>query len=299
MWIATEINLHHDMTIKEAFNRTLASKRRKFFWDLNPDNPNSFIYTDYIDKYIDNAKKGELLGGMNYQHFTIFDNINISEQRRNEFISQYEKGSLWYMRDIEGKRCIAEGLVYPNFKSEKHIVRETPRYNPRHRYFVSIDYGTVNPFAAGLWDVDTANQTATMISELYYAGSTNDRCDDEGYYKMLDEFIGECQIEYIIIDPSAASMIEAIHKKGKYACVGGNNTVIPGIQTVTLFLNRGILKFHESCENTFREFRSYCWDSEASKKNGEDVVIKQDDHAMDMIRYFCYTTLREIFYWIK
>ena len=39
MWIATEINLHHDTMIKEAFNRQLAAKRRRVFWDLNPSSP--------------------------------------------------------------------------------------------------------------------------------------------------------------------------------------------------------------------------------------------------------------------
>ena len=118
MWIATEINLHHDNTIKEAFNRTLASHRRKFFWDLNPDHPNSPIYTEYIDKYVERAAKGEMLGGVNYKQFTIFDNINISEESRKEFISQYEPGTIWYNRDILGQRCIAEGLIYPKMAAE-------------------------------------------------------------------------------------------------------------------------------------------------------------------------------------
>ena len=46
MWIATEINLHHENTIKEAFNRQLAAHKRKIFWDLNPDNPKAKIYTE-------------------------------------------------------------------------------------------------------------------------------------------------------------------------------------------------------------------------------------------------------------
>lgn len=298
MWIATEINLHHDDTIKEAFNRTLASKRRKFFWDLNPDNPNAPIYVDYIDKYRKKDADGTLLGGVNYEHFTIFDNINVSEASRQATISQYDVGSLWYRRDIEGERCIAEGLVYALFDEKRHIVDDILPPNPRHRYFVSIDYGTVNPFAAGLWDVDEANKTATMLRELYYSGSSNNRKSDEEYYKMLDEFIGEYDVEWIVIDPSASSMIEAITRHGKYICVGGQNDVRNGIQCVTRFLRAGNLRFSRSCENTFGEFRSYCWDKEASEKNGKDEVIKRNDHAMDMIRYFCYTTLRTIFWWV-
>lgn len=118
MWIATEVNLHHDNTIKEAFSRTLAAKRRKFFWDLNPDHPKAPIYTEYIDKYAKKHSEGKLLGGYNYEHFTIFDNINISEENRNAIISQYEEGSIWFQRDILGRRCIAEGLIYRNLAAE-------------------------------------------------------------------------------------------------------------------------------------------------------------------------------------
>ena len=112
MWIATEINLHHDNTIKEAFNRQLAAKRRKIFWDLNPEHPKAPIYKDYLDLYAKKAEAGELLGGYNYQHFNIFENVNITKQRLAEIISQYDPGSIWYIRDIEGKRSIADGLIY-------------------------------------------------------------------------------------------------------------------------------------------------------------------------------------------
>lgn len=138
MWIATEVNLHHDKTIKEAFNRTLASKHRKIFWDLNPDNPKASIYVDYIDNYVKRAQSGELLGGVNYQHFTIFDNINISEKSRNEFISQYNPGTIWYDRDILGKRCVAEGLIYSDFAG---AINRTDAENKYHinRYYEKHD----------------------------------------------------------------------------------------------------------------------------------------------------------------
>lgn len=112
MWIATEINLHHDNTIKEAFNRQLAADKMKVFWDLNPEHPKAAIYVNYLDKWAKKAEKGELVGGYNYEHFTIFDNINITKERIAEIVSRYDKGSIWYIRDIEGKRSIAEGLIY-------------------------------------------------------------------------------------------------------------------------------------------------------------------------------------------
>lgn len=115
MWIATEINLHHDNTIKEAFNRQLAAKNRKIFWDLNPDHPKAPIYVDYIDKYARLNDEGKLLGGFNFEHFTIYENINIPRERIAEIVSQYDEGSIWFIRDILGQRSIAEGLCYVKF----------------------------------------------------------------------------------------------------------------------------------------------------------------------------------------
>ena len=146
MWIATEINLHHDNTIKEAFNRTAAAHKRKFFWDLNPDNPNAKIYTEYIDKYQKKAAKGELIGGCNYMHTTIDDNINISEERRNEIKSQYDPSSIWYQRDIEGKRCIAEGLIYRKFAEGDYelpadMYDDNGNVKNLRRIIIGVDFG--------------------------------------------------------------------------------------------------------------------------------------------------------------
>lgn len=144
MWIATEINLHHDSTIKEAFNRTAAASKRKFFWDLNPDNPNAEIYTEYIDKYERKAKSGKLLGGYNYQHFTIDDNINISEQRRAEIKSQYDATSIWYKRDILGQRCIAEGLIYRIFAENYKMYAWTDALPRNLNIIIGVDFGGNN-----------------------------------------------------------------------------------------------------------------------------------------------------------
>ena len=152
MWIATEINLHHDNTIEEAFNRTIASHRRKIFWDLNPEHPKAPIYAQYIDKYAEKAQKGILKGGYNYAHMTLFDNINISEERREEIISQYDPDSIWYIRDILGERTIAEGLIYNKlatsiaakdgkFRIEKKIAQAMARSGKIIHINVGVDFG--------------------------------------------------------------------------------------------------------------------------------------------------------------
>ena len=127
MWIGTEINLHHKSFVQEAFNRSIAADKRKIWWDLNPGNPKSWIYTEYIDKYQQDAADRKFLGGYNYAHFTIDDNINISDQRKAEVKSQYDPTSIWYKRDILGLRIAAEGLIFQSFANdpEKYIIPES------------------------------------------------------------------------------------------------------------------------------------------------------------------------------
>lgn len=142
MWIATEINLHDKHFVQEAFNRSIAAVKRKVWWDLNPDNPKSWVYTEYIDKYDKDAADGKFLGGYNYEHFTIDDNINISDDRKTEVKSQYDTSSVWYKRDILGLRIAADGLIFRDFanNTEKYII-DTIDKSKITSIHIGIDFG--------------------------------------------------------------------------------------------------------------------------------------------------------------
>jgi len=256
----------------------------KFWFNCNPENPGHWFYTDWV-------KKAEERNVM-HLHFTMQDNPGLSEKTKARYEKMY--AGVFYRRYILGEWVKAEGLVYPMFNREIHVIDQIPPRSARHRYYVSVDYGTVNPFAAGLYDYNPTERKATMLQELYFKGGSNNRVDNEAYYTMLCDLIGDYPIEYIIIDPSASSMIETIQKYGKYAVVRADNDVLNGIQDVTKFLNAGALYFHKSCKNTFEEFETYSWDEDKP----EDAVIKENDHSMDQLRYFCRTALRNELKWI-
>lgn len=255
----------------------------KFWFNCNPEGPSHWFYKEWVTK----TKKHNVL----HLHFTMADNLSLDPKIRTRYENQYS--GVFYDRYIRGLWVKAEGLVYPMFDKDRHKIHGPVQYNPRHRYYVSVDYGTVNPFAAGLYDFDPVKQRATMIRELYYTGGSTQRVDNEAYYKMLSDLIGDVPIQYIIIDPSASSMVETIQKYAKWLVVRADNDVINGIQDVTKFLNAGVLFFHESCKKTFEEFLSYSWDDDK-----DDTVIKENDHSMDQIRYFCRTALRSELKWI-
>lgn len=280
MWIATEINLHHENTIKEAFNRQLAATTRRVLWDLNPESPNAIIYKEYIDKFADAYKDK-----YNYEHFTIRDNATISAERLAEIESQYDKNSIWYKRDILGERCNAEGLIYKTFSPERHVVTD---YETEGECYVSSDFGIQNATVFLLWQREKNTNRWICKNEWYYSGRTEKRELTTGEMADgLESMLMDIMPEYIILDPSAAALRAELRGRG-YRVRNGKNDVLSGISDVNTLLYNDLLAIDARCTNTIAEFGLYLWDSKAADK-GEDLPLKVNDHAMDAIRYFVKT----------
>lgn len=250
---------------------------------LNPQSPNH-----WLKEFLDNQELD-----IYCQKYTIFDNPFLDKAFVDSLCKEYA-GSVYYKRYILGEWALAEGLVYPMFSREKHVVHGLIEYHKDSLYYVSIDYGTVNPFAVGLFEYSRRTRKSTMIKELHYEGRKQPRVDNEAYYRMMCDLIGDIPIEYIIVDPSAAAFIETIKKYAQYIVKGADNDVLNGIQEVTKYLNQGLLLIHESCEETLKEFEAYAWDEES----GEDKVIKENDHHLDNTRYFVMSIARTLNRWI-
>lgn len=219
------------------------------------------------------------------QTYTIDDNPFLPESFKENLKKEYA-GTVFYDRYILGRWQQAEGLVYPMFNAEKHLTKEQ---GGPGEYYIAIDYGTINPTAMGLWRLH--NGTAVMEREYYHdSRETRQQKTDEEYYQDLEEFAGDLPIKRIIIDPSAASFKECIRRHGKFNIRDADNSVLDGIRFTGSLLTQGKIKIHESCVNHIREFGAYLWD----EKSTEDKVIKENDHGMDEMRYFC-QTLRKKF----
>jgi PBSX family phage terminase large subunit len=140
-----------------------------------------------------------------------------------------------------------------------------------------------------LWEKDIGG-VWYCSDEYYYSGrDESTQKTDNAYADDLEEFIAGRKIEAIIIDPAAASFIALLRERG-FKIIKARNNVLDGIRFVGTLLNLGKIAFLKSCANTIKEFGSYIWDAKACER-GEDKPIKQHDHAMDAVRYFCFTIL--------
>lgn len=244
----------------------------KLWFSCNPGSPQHWFYTEWIKRH----KERNAL----YLHFEMTDNLGLSEKTLERYQNMFT--GVFYDRYIRGLWVLAEGLVY-DF-GEENIVDDVPESG---EYYISCDYGTLNPFSAGLWCWD--GKTATRIREYYYSGREEHRNKtDEEYYTELEKLVGELPVISVIVDPSAASFIEVVKRHGKFKVRKAVNDVLPGIATTARYLRSGALKIHRSCKDAIREFGLYRWD----EKSTEDRPIKENDHAMDDTRYFAMTVLR-------
>lgn len=250
----------------------------KFWFNCNPDGPYHWFKVNWIDKQVEK--------NLLYLHFTMDDNLSLSEKIKARYRAMYS--GVFYQRYIKGLWVVAEGVIYDMFDKAKHIV-ESINDLVKDTYYVSCDYGTQNATVFLLWCKNKDGKWI-CIKEYYYSGRDEvTQKTDTQYADDLKEFLGDIKPKAIIIDPSAASFIAELRKRG-YRIKKAKNDVIDGIRFVASLLNKEMIAFSSECKNTILEFNSYIWDVKASEK-GEDKPIKQHDHAMDAVRYFCYTVL--------
>ena len=318
MWIATEINLHHKNTIREAFNRTIAAHRRKVFWDLNPDNPNAPIYKEYIDKYAKQAAEGELIGGYNYVHCTLYDNINLTQERIREIESQYTPGSIWYLQDIKGMRVTAQGLIYRQFAEDTndkvYRFRRTEKPKDIMEIILSIDFG-----GSGSGHAFSATAITRGFNEVVSLASEWHGCQDEnGNQIEIDpEQLGQMFVDFclkvinlygyitvVYCDSAEQTLILGIKSSLRKAGLGWirvenalKEQINDRIRLTTRLMAQGRYSYMDlMCDSLAAAFCSAVWDPDEITKN---VRLDDGTSDIDSLDAFEYTIERYITKLIK
>lgn len=262
-----EVALMPRSFVEQALARCSVSGSRYWF-NCNPDNPAHWFYREWIKK----ANEKNCL----YLHFTMKDNPSLTEKVRRRYERLYS--GTFYQRFVEGKWVAAEGAVYPFF-NETHVCPFPPP--PYEDCAVSCDYGTVNPSSFGLWV--KKEKVWYRIKEYYYDSRREgmQRTDEEHYAALL-ALCEDFSPRFVTVDPSAASFMECIRRHGRFAVLPAKNDVVDGIRRVSDALKNHGIYICEDCKDSIREFSLYVWEQGTNK----DTPRKENDHAMDDIRYF-------------
>lgn len=267
-----EVALMPRSFVEQACARCSVTGSRLWF-NCNPEGPHHWFYNTWI---LGAEKRGCL-----YLHFTMEDNPSLSKQIRERYARLYS--GVFYRRFVLGQWVAAEGRVYDFFDASKAPPVPSGEFS---QWYISCDYGTVNPASFGLWGLQDG--VWYRVSEFYFDSKREMRqMTDAEYADALARLAGGRPISAVIVDPSAASFIALLKKRG-WTVKKADNDVLSGIRRTSDLLKSGRLVICDTCTDCLRETEEYVWDVKA----GHDAVKKEHDHAMDDMRYFAATVLR-------
>ena len=268
-----EVALMPRSFVEQACARCSVAGSRLWF-NCNPAGPGHWFYKTWILE----AEKRNCLR----LHFLMEDNPSLTQAIRRRYQNLYT--GVFYRRFVLGQWVQAQGRVYDFFDAD--MVRPVPA-GPYEKWYISCDYGTVNPTSMGLWGLKDG--VWYRVKEFYFSSREAMRqMTDEEYAAALANLAGERSITAVVADPSAASFIETLRRKG-WRVIKAENDVISGIRLTSDALKEGKIVICEGCSDCLREMDAYVWDLSSEAK---DRVKKENDHAMDDMRYFVATVLK-------
>ena len=265
-----EVALMPRSFVEQAIARCSVTGSRLWF-SCNPESPAHWFYREWIEKA---EEKGALR-----LRFTMEDNPGLSEQVKQRYRTMFE--GAFYRRFVLGEWVAAEGRVYDFF--DESFVKPAPE-GEMEQWYISCDYGTVNPTSMGLWGKRGENWY--RVAEFYYdARAQRRQMTDEEYADALEKLADGRKIRAVVLDPSAASFAETLRRRG-LRVKKADNEVLSGIRLTAQMLKTGRMVICSPCADAIREFSLYRWEE---GEDGRDRVRKEHDHAMDEIRYFAAT----------
>lgn len=306
MAYVTESNECHPKFLKEVFDRTLSSSDRKVFHDLNPKEPEHWYYTDILD-FHEEQQREDSIYGYNYGHFTLADNMSLSEQKIREILRTYQKGTVWYERDIKGLRRVAEGIIFryfadndsPYLFDDEDLYEEVKGQKKKitfSKIVMGIDFGgngskttfALSGYRQGYKKIMLLEEDSLPVTENIDAKAICDKFIE--FYKYCIENYG--RVDWIFPDSASTTMINSLRSTAKevglpYRNISGcrKNEVSERPKTVDLLLNTGDLKIHRKCVNIRKAIASLRWD----EKKPDIPEDKNIGNINDWWDAFCYT----------
>lgn len=270
-----EVVLMPESFVNQALARCSVEGARIWF-SCNPGMPSHWFKQEWIDCKEDHNAL--------YLHFEMTDNPALSQKTLARYQSMYS--GVFYDRYVRGLWVAAEGLVYPMFDKDKHVLKGP--VETEGDYFVSSDFGIQNPTVFLLWRKQKGVMRWICLREYYYSGRDENHLPTVAFLADgLKGMLGNIKPTRIIIDPSAAPLKAELRKR-EYYTMNADNDVLDGISDVSSALERGLIAFDPSCKNCIAEFGQYLWNTTAADA-GVDAPIKENDHCQDAIRYFVRT----------
>ena len=291
----SEVNECHPDFVNEALSRTLASSDRKIFFDLNPKPPRHWFYLEHLDFWMAQHEAGNN-PRFNYGHFTILDNMSVSDADLRETLSTYNKNSVWYKADILGQRTSANGRIYTSYNYDDCAINP---YEISQMDFaeltVGVDIGGTDATAATLTGITRDYSQVVHIDGIYHQQGIDNKMTEEKYARMIVNWLKPWvriypQIGTIYAD-SANKLFRAALKNelirqglGRFSVIAFNKSdgILERIELTEMLLNQGRYKISKRMAKWHEALQDAVWSSDEYAK-GEWVRVDDGSYPVDCL----------------
>lgn len=186
------------------------------------------------------------------------------------------------------------GKIYPEWDVSRHVTNV--EFRPEWPNYMAFDWGYTNPLAAIEFQVSPSDEIFVWREHYKPYMRVEEHCAElkrreqpRGYH--LDMGFGDAA------DPEAAQTVSE-NLVQTWALPEAKTNWREGIDLVRSFMEResGTDEFGGplyqpamhvdfKCTNTIREFNNYKAPSSVKGKNVQEIGLRQDDHALDALRY--------------
>ena len=291
----TEANECHETFVQEVMDRTLASKKRQLFFDLNPKPPAHWFYADILD-YQDLLKQQGRNPGYNYGHFTIADNWSIPRDKRLKELDKYDPASIWYQRDILGKRTSASGRIYTSYTYDDVAVTPEQIHEMQfHELAIGVDVGGTDATVATLTGLTKGYKQAVHIDGLYHKQGIDNRMDETMYVKLLVEWLIPWaqvypQIGTIFVDSANKLFISGLRheldRRGlqRFTVRGFDKSdgILARIELICMLMAQGRYKVSTRLKKWHEALQMAVWSDKEFEK-GEWVRVDDGSYPVDCL----------------
>ena len=244
----------------------------KFWFNCNPGSVTHWFYKEWVLK----CKRRKLL----YLHFTMEDNLTLSEEIKERYRSQYS--GVFYKRYILGMWCVAEGLIYLQFAENEQRFMIPASDVPKLSYIeIGADVGgnkSNHAYVASGYTADRNVQYVLKALSYKASGVTVTQ-----YRERLMAFADSVREQYgfvdtIWVDNAEAAIVNELDAHSDYnirGCI--KEEILDRIRCTDALMSQNRFKIVENeCDDLCDGLRTAVWDDDHEDKPLDDGTYDRD-----------------------
>lgn len=286
-----EITLYPESFVQMLLSR-LSIENAKLWATCNPDSPNHYIKTKYIDRV------NEL--DINVWNFILTENEFLGKQYIENISKEYS--GVFYNRFILGQWVRAEGIIYNLFanNTEDYILPDNFDFNKILGITIGVDFGGNGSATTFVCSGYTRffKDIIILESERHTGELSPEKLD-----KLYADFVKLCvdkygKFAYTYADSAEQILIRGLKNKASRECLKTNvlnarkMPIKDRIALIVKLIGQGRFKVARHCKTVIKALQDAVWDSKHEDERLDDGT--SDIDTLDAMEYSIEPYYREI-----